>query len=194
MIRAATEKDAPRLLEIYAYYVENTVITFEYDVPSQQEFLARMRGLLGKFPYLVVEEEGKILGYAYAGPFHPRQAYARCAEATVYLDHEARKHGLGRQLYTALENALRLQHYLNLNACIGYPEIEDEYLTRNSAEFHAHMGYRMVGMFHHCGYKFGRWYHMVWMEKMLGEHPEQPEPLLSFDAIRPQLKQLYGIE
>ena len=72
---------------------------------------------------------------------------------------------------------------LNLNACIGYPEREDEYLTRNSARFHEHLGYRLVGEFHECGYKFGRWYG-IWMEKHLGAHPPVPAPVIPFPELR----------
>ena len=91
--------------------------------------------------------------------------------------------GIGRALYEALEKVSRAQNILNLNACIGYPEADDEYLTGNSVQFHGHMGYRMVGEFHKCGYKFGRWYNMVWMEKLLGEHGENPKEVIPFPAL-----------
>ena len=93
-----------------------------------------------------------------------------CCEVTIYLDHDSKGKGYGRALYKALENALRKIGMTNLNACIGDPISEDEYLTRNSEQFHQHMGYTKVGDFHKCGYKFGRWYDMIWMEKMIGEH------------------------
>ena len=82
----------------------------------------------------------------------------------------ARKKGVGRLLYQALEEELKKMGILNLYACIAYPVVEDEYLDKNSALFHEHMGYRKVGEFHKCGYKFGRWYSMIWMEKIIGEH------------------------
>ena len=110
------------------------------------------------------------MGYAYARPFVGRKAYSHSAEVTIYIDHNVKKHGYGRRLYEALEEKLKAQGILNLYACIGYPETEDEYLTRNSAEFHAHLGFETVGRFRKCGYKFGRWYDMIWMEKMIGEH------------------------
>lgn len=170
LIREATVDDAPRLLEIYAYYVENTAITFEYDVPSQEEFLGRIKRIRTRYPYLVIEKDGVIKGYAYAGVFKDRAAYDRSCEMTIYLERSAAGEGLGRKLYEALEAALREQGILNLYACIGYPDVPDEYLNYNSAQFHEHMGYRTVGTFHQCGYKFGRWYSMIWMEKMIGEH------------------------
>ena len=170
VIRSATVTDAEALLNIYAYYVKNTAITFEYDVPTLEEFKQRITNTLKKYPYLVVVKEGTILGYAYAGVFKNRAAYDWSAEMTIYLKYDAVKCGLGRMLYEALETEMKKRGFLNLYACIGYPIEEDEYLTRNSAEFHAHLGYQTVGEFHKCGYKFGRWYNMIWMEKLIGEH------------------------
>lgn len=169
-IRTAVPEDTEALLEIYSYYVKNTAITFDYDVPSPEEFRAKMLHTLEHYPYLVIEQDGRIAGYAYAGPFVGRAAYDHSCEMTIYLDHAEHRHGLGRQLYTALEEELKNRGKLNLYACIGYPDPEDEYLTKNSSEFHAHMGYTLAGRFRKCGYKFGRWYDMVWMEKMIGEH------------------------
>lgn len=186
-IRTAALPDAERLLEIYRPYVEETAITFEYDVPTIDEFRGRMTRVLEKYPYLVAERDGTIVGYAYAGPFVGRAAYDWSVETTIYLDRAVRRQGIGKALYTALETVLGAMGILNLNACIGYPETEDAYLTRNSVEFHAHLGYQWVGQFHNCGYKFGRWYHMVWMEKMLGEHPLQPDPVVPFSSVRAAL-------
>ena len=84
---------------------------------------------------------------------------------------------MGRKIYEELEDRLKEMGILNLYACIGYPEVEDEYLSKNSAEFHAHLGFSKVGEFHQCGYKFNRWYHMIWMEKMIGEHHEKQRPV-----------------
>ena len=134
-IRNATLADAPRILEIYAYYVEHTVITFEYDVPSLAKFEDRMRAIMKKYPYLVIERDGRIEGYTYAHAFVGRAAYDWAAELTIYLDHDARRGGLGRVLYEALADRLKAMGVLNLYACIGYPQVEDEYLTKNSAQF-----------------------------------------------------------
>ena len=168
VIRSASVNDAEALLNIYAYYVENTAITFEYKVPTVEEFQQRIANTLKKYPYLVAEKEGTILGYAYAGVFKDRAAYDWSAEVTIYLSHNATKCGIGRKLYEALETEMKKRGFLNLYACIGYPVEEDEYLTKNSAQFHAHLGYQTVGEFHKCGYKFGRWYNMIWMEKLIG--------------------------
>lgn len=174
-IRTARPEDAPRLLEIYAYYVEHTAISFEYETPTLPEFRERMAQVMTRYPYLVAEEDGTVQGYAYAHPFVGRAAYDWSCELTIYLDPDARRRGLGRALYTALEEALKAMGVLNLYACIGWPEEEDEYLSKNSARFHAHLGFSTVGTFHQCGCKFGRWYDMIWMEKQIGPHrPDQP--------------------
>ena len=182
-IRQATLADAGRLLEIYSYYVENTAITFEYESPSVEEFRGRMTEIMKRYPYLCAVQDGRIVGYAYAGAFHARAAYHWAVEMTIYLDKDARKGGMGRALYEAMEDILRKMGILNLYACIGYPEEEDEHLTKNSAEFHAHLGYRTVGTFQNCGYKFGRWYHMVFMEKMIGEHVRNQKEVIWYPAL-----------
>ena len=172
-IRTATVDDVERLLEIYAYYVENTAITFECETPSVGDFGRRIQATLTSgYPYLVVEDEGAIQGYAYAGPFVGREAYRHSCELSIYLHHDARKRGYGRALYEALEQRLEAMGILNLYACIGDPIEEDEYLTRNSEHFHAHLGFQKVGTFHKCGRKFDRWYNMIWMEKFIGTHDE----------------------
>ena len=178
IIRPAEIADAERLLEIYGYYVENTAISFEYESPSIEAFRSRMERITMRYPWLVAEQDGRIEGYAYANTLKDREAYARSCEVTIYLDHCARKRGLGRMLYEALEAALKRQGILNLYACIGYPETPDEYLTANSAEFHAHLGYVRAGEFHRCGYKFGRWYNVLWMEKIIGEPKAQSDDLI----------------
>ena len=169
-IRSAVLDDAERLLEIYAYYVRNTAISFECSVPLPEEFRERIRATLKKYPYLVIEENGVIQGYAYAGVFKNREAYDHCCEVTIYLDRHSKGKGYGRALYEKLEEKLGEMGIINLYACIGDPISEDEYLTRNSEKFHQHMGYVKAGEFHKCGHKFGRWYNMIWMEKIIGEH------------------------
>lgn len=169
-IRTVTVDDAERLPEIYSHYVKNTAISFEYDPPTLEEFKNRISNTLKKYPYLCILQNNTIMGYAYAGAFHPRAAFQWAAEVTVYLAPDARKCGFGKKLYEALEKALKEMGILNLYALVAYPETEDEYLTKNSAEFHAHAGYITTGELHNCGYKFGRWYNMLYMEKMLGEH------------------------
>ena len=176
-IRPAKVDDAAALLSIYAYYVEQTAVTFEYNVPTEEEFAHRIAAISAKYPYLVLEDGGEILGYAYAGTFKGRAAYDWAVETTVYLRRDARGKGYGEKLYAALEKELQARHFLNAYACIAYSEREDDTLTHASPLFHERMGYALCGTFHQCGYKFDRWYDMIWMEKMLGEHKTDPEPV-----------------
>ena len=193
-IRIATEDDAEALLAVYAPYVIKTAITFEYEVPTLEEFRGRIRHTLQKYPYLVAERDGTILGYAYVGPFHERAAYDWAVETSIYVEENLRRCGVGGKLNRALETVCGAMGILNMEACIGYPEVEDEYLDKNSVNFHAHMGYRMIGEFKKCGYKFDRWYNMVWMEYIIGEHQAHMTAPESFPQIRDRLKEKYGLE
>lgn len=169
-IRRATLNDAEEILNIYSYYVEKTAVSFEYEVPTLKNFCERIKKISKKYPYLVAECEKKIVGYAYAHEFIPREAYKYSAELTIYLDKNFRRQGLGKKLYSSLEKILKEMGILNLYACVGSIEIEDEFLNHDSKNFHEHLGFKIVGKFHKCGYKFNRWYDIVWMEKIIGEH------------------------
>lgn len=177
IIRDATVADAERLLEIYAWYVENTAVTFEYDVPSPAEFRERIAHTTRKYPWLVAEADGRPAGYAYAGPLKGRTAYDWSCETSIYVDRAAHGLGIGRALYEALEAELRAMGVTNLYACIACPDPEDEYLTLDSPRFHARMGYAEAGRFRRCGYKFRRWYDTLWMEKQIGEHRADQPPV-----------------
>lgn len=193
-IRFAVPEDAGALLSVYAPYVEKTAITFEYEVPSAEEFAERIQKTLLRYPYLVLEEAGTVLGYAYAGTFHDRPAYDWAVETSIYLAEHARGRGAGRLLHDALWAALYEQGILNMNACIAVPsKTDDPYVSRNSEEFHAHLGYRLIGEFRCCGYKFGNWYDMVWMEKLIGGHEAEVKPVKHPEEIREILKEKYGI-
>lgn len=244
--RVARSEDAEALLAIYAPYVEETAITFEYEVPAVEEFRGRIAHTLATYPYIVAVEEQSanadtahvdgipaastpaagadaaggtcrtsehIIGYAYVGRLHERAAYDWTVETSIYVDRSARKHGLGRQLYERLEAILRAMNIISVNACIAYPGTmnvaadaasaadrsqtnlregasdigagigEDPYLNTNSPDFHAHLGYRLVGHFHACAYKFDRWYDMIWMEKWIAPHPAKPEAMIPFPEL-----------
>ncbi len=182
-IRVATKQDAKALLDIYSTYVDNTAITFEYTVPTLEEFAERISVTLQKYPYLVAEHNGVIIGYAYANAFKTRAAYDWSVETTIYMNKDYQSMGVGKLLYDRLEEILAKQGILNLNACIAYAEIEDEYLTKGSVSFHEKLGYKLVGRFHKSGYKFNRWYDMIWMEKHIGSHEENQTPIKLFKDI-----------
>lgn len=276
--RVARPEDAEALLAIYAPYVEETAITFEYEVPSVEAFRARIAHTLATYPYIVAVEEQPanagtghvdgasascidraeanagtehvdgtpvssasasgagevteahrtsehIIGYAYVGRLHERAAYDWSVETSIYVDRGAQKQGLGRQLYERLEAILRAMNIISVNACIAYPGTmntvaaadrlqdahidigdpntadrarkdprkgsadsgadigEDPYLNTNSPDFHAHLGYQLVGHFHACAYKFDRWYDMIWMEKWIAPHPAKPEAMIPFPEL-----------
>ena len=179
-IRFAKSEDAKELLKIYAYYVTDTAISFETEVPSEEEFKLRIEEVLKSYPFIVACKDDEILGYAYLHSFVGRKAYELSAETTIYLNPDKKKMGIGKKLYSVLEDIAKAQNITNLYSCIGYVDKEDEYLNNNSVQFHEHIGFRIVGKFENCGHKFGRWYHMVWMEKIIGEHGEIRE-FLKFD-------------
>lgn len=182
-VRTAREEDAPALARIYSYYVNETAITFEYRAPDASEMERRRKNIAAQYPYLVAEKDGIVVGYAYAHEFYGREAYAWSVESTIYIDHKERQSGIGRILYEALERALKSMGILNINTCIAIAnDPRDHYLTNGSFFFHQRLGYEKNAHFHHSGYKFGQWYDVIWMEKMIGEHTENPAPIIPFDA------------
>lgn len=183
-IRMATEEDAEKILEIYSSYIMNTAITFEYEIPSIAEFSKRIKDTLKKYPYIVALEEKSIAGFAYASAFRERPAYSRAVETTIYLRQDCRGKGLGKNLYLALGDILKRQNVINLNAGIAYTTVEDAHLDNTSMAFHEHLGYSKVAHFTKCGYKFGKWYDVIWMEKILGEHPDAPAPFIPITEIQ----------
>lgn len=168
-IRMATEADIPEILDIYGPYVQETAISFEYTVPTLEEFTRRFLEITTRLPWLVWEENEQILGYAYGSLPFERAAYQWCAEASIYLRPQAQGKGIGRRLYFVLEQLLKLQGYRKVYAIIT---------TANdrSVAFHEAMGYRHTATMPDCGYKFGCWHGTVWMEKPLdsAEKPERP--------------------
>lgn len=177
-IRVVTPSDAAELVSIYAPYVMHTAITFEYEVPTAEEFRDRICRTLEKYPYLVAEEDGVILGYAYASAFKGRAAYDWSAETSIYVRENFGHRGVGSLLYRELENLLRRQHICNLCACIAYP-------NPASIAFHESFGYRTVAHFTASGYKQGAWYDMIWMEKELCSHEVPPKPFIPFPGLEP---------
>ena len=168
-IRFAAEADAPALLAIYAQYIE-TGITFEYELPSREEFARRIREFGGTYPYLIWEEDGRIVGYAYAHRQAERAAYQWNAELSVYLDRAHTGTGLGRRLYTALMALLRLQGVRTVYALVTLPNEKSEGLHRS-------MGFRLMGVQRSTGYKDGAWRDVAWFEKPIAPYDQNPEPI-----------------
>ena len=176
MIRVAKEADVQALLAIYGPYVEKTTATFECTVPTEAEFTARFREITSQFPWLVWEEDGVILGYAYGSLPFARAAYAWAGEVSIYLAPGAWGRGIGRRLYTALEKLMEYQGYRVL-----YAIVTEE--NTASLAFHEALGYRQVGVFSGCGLKFDRWLGVAWLEKHLdsvGIPSETPRAFCTF--------------
>ena len=172
MIRIAKPEDVPRILAVYAPYIMTSTATFEYDVPCKKEFLQRFLNITAQYPWLVWEENGNILGYAYAAAPFTRPAYAWCAEPSIYLSAEARGRGIGKKLYAALEQILYRQGYQVLYALVTGE-------NHSSLRFHEKEGYFVKTEFTNCGYKFNRWLSLIWMEKRINfvENPSGfPKP------------------
>ena len=160
MLRIATQKDIPAILAIYAPYIEHSTATFEYDVPCLRSFTQRFLDITAQFPWLIWEADGQILGYAYASAPYERAAFSWCAEPSVYLRPDARGKGIAAKLYAGLEAILKAQGYQVL-----YALITDE--NAGSIRFHEKLGYVHKVHFPACGFKFGRWLGLIWMEKRL---------------------------
>lgn len=176
IIRPVSVADAAELAAIYAPYVQETAVTYEYEAPSAEEFGRRIENTIKDHPYLAAEENGKILGYAYASSFHPRAAFRWSAEVTVYLEKEAHGRGIGRLLYEKLEEILKKQKVQTVIALIADPNPE-------SVAFHEKMGYRAAGRLNSCAYKLGQWRGMHYMEKFIGDHKAEPETFIPYSKL-----------
>ena len=169
IIRDAMIRDAERLVEIYSYYVKETAVSFEYEVPSVIEFEDRIRHIKEKYPYLVCEKDGKIVGYVYASAYGTRAAYNWTAMTSIYLDKECRRQGIGAMLYKELEKRLKDMGIVNLLAGVAYSEKEEEHLSHDSCKFHLKEGYTEVAHMIAVGKKFDRWYDLLWYQKKIQE-------------------------
>lgn len=185
--RSATEKDAEEILGIYSYYIMTSAITFEYEVPSLEEFRERIRSTLKEYPYIVAVSGGRVIGYIYASRFRSRDAYRWAAATSIYIDRDYHRLGIGRTLYERLERILREQHVTNVYPGASSPMgEEDEYLTRTSEKFHASLGYKTVARYHGVGAKFGRWYDVLEMEKIIGDKTCLPLEFIPFPELEPE--------
>lgn len=187
-IRTAVPADGPELLKIYAPYVKKTAITYEWEAPTEEEFSQRIETTLQRYPYLVLEQGGQPIGYAYAGVYKARRAYDWCAESSIYLREDCRGQGLGELLQTSLEQVLDVMGVCNLYACVTCTDgEEDETVTNKSIHFHTRVGFEEVGRFRRCGYKFGRWYDTAWLCKELNPHAAKPMPFRPFPKVKKEL-------
>lgn len=179
-IRMAAPEDGQELAEIYAQYLD-TPITFECVCPTAEEFSDRIRDISAQYPYLVCEEEGKAVGYAYAHRQMERAAYGWNAELSVYLERGAVSRGLGSRLYGALLELLKMQRVRNVYGGVTLP-------NEKSQRLHIGMGFRLLGVYHHTGYKCGAWHDVAWFEKELLECRGEPAPIIPITQIPPEAR------
>ncbi|WP_235381342.1 GNAT family N-acetyltransferase [Pseudoflavonifractor phocaeensis] len=174
-LRFARPQDSQALLDIYARYIR-TPITFEYDLPTPEEFSRRIASTLERYPYLAVEEDGKLIGYAYAHPERERAAYQWNAELSIYLAPGAVGRGVGTALYSALMDLLRLQGVKTVYGVVTSPNPASEKL-------HQSLGFRLLGVHRNTGFKDGAWYDVLWFEKSLAGYEADPRPVIPIGDV-----------
>jgi len=178
MLRLATPDDARQIAEIYKPYVEMTTVTFETTAPTVQEMQSRIERISENFPWIVMEENGSILGYAYASRHHERAAYNWAVDTSIYVRQDYRGRNIGKTLYTALFYILKAQGYYNAYAAIALP-------NEPSVRIHEHFGFQKIAHFNKAGFKLGQWIDVGWFELFLREHdskPEEPVPIKNLDS------------
>lgn len=175
-IRLAQKKDAPGVLEIYRPFIENTTVSYEYEVPSIEEMAQRIENSRPRYPWLVSEFEGIITGYAYGGLHRKRQAYQWTTEVSVYVHPDFRKKGIATALYKALFDTLKLQGFVNVYAGIATP-------NPASIAFHESMGFEFFARYDNVGFKFGAFQTTEWYRICLWEQLTSPSKLKTIEEI-----------
>jgi phosphinothricin acetyltransferase len=163
LVRPVTPGDAGAVAGIYAPIVRDTAISFELEPPDADVISERIVTLTATHPWLVLDIDGEVRGYAYAGPFKDRPAYRWSVETTIYLGEEIRGRGLGRVLYSALIDELIGDGFASAFAGITRPNPASEAL-------HGSVGYRMIGVFPRAGYKLGEWHDVGWWHRALADN------------------------
>ncbi|MER0285707.1 N-acetyltransferase family protein [Clostridioides difficile] len=175
-IRIANEMDAEEILEIYTPYITDTAITFEYSIPSIDDFKNRIKEICLKYPYLVCLINKKIVGYAYAHEHNERTAYQWNVELSIYVDKKFISNKIGIALYNSIIDILKLQNIQNLYASITSPNIKSEKL-------HQRFGFKLCGIYHNTGYKFDCWHDVMLFEKHIGNHSKNPNSIKTIKQV-----------
>ncbi|SCH16361.1 MULTISPECIES: GNAT family N-acetyltransferase [unclassified Romboutsia] len=176
-LRLANLNDAREILNIYKYYIENTAITFEYKIPSLEEFENRVKTISKDYPYIVALIDNKIIGYAYASKYKERDAYNWDVELSIYANESYHNKNIASTLYSCILDILKLQGFYNVYACITVPNIKSE-------KFHKKHGFNLVGCFSHAGFKFNKWWDIIWMEKNIIDFNIPPKPIKHINLIK----------
>ena len=178
--RLADVSDTKEILDIYAPYITDTAITFEYDIPSIEEFRGRIEHISLEYPYVVCTYKDEIIGYAYAHRYGERAAFQWDVELSIYLDMNYKSLGIGKILYNKVIEILKLQNVQNIYACITSA-------NDKSIKFHEKMGFEFIGIFKDTGYKFDSWYGVNWMGIAVGDINEKPEPVKMINEVDSKL-------
>ncbi|AEV28110.1 sortase-like acyltransferase [Sphaerochaeta pleomorpha str. Grapes] len=178
-IRLVRDSDAQEILAIYAPYIKETAITFEYEIPSLSAFKHRIKEISTDYPYLVYLSDNKITGYAYAHRYRERMAYQWNAELSVYVHPLYLHQGIGKELYGTLIELVKLQNIKNVYGGVTIPNEGSEHL-------HTSFGFEKVGVYHKTGYKCGKWHDVMWYEKKIGPYSIEPKPFISITEIEKQ--------
>lgn len=178
--RLADVSDTKEILDIYAPYITDTAITFEYDIPSIEEFRGRIEHISLEYPYVVCTYKDEIIGYAYAHRYGERAAYQWDVELSIYLDMNYKSLGVGKLLYNKLIEIVKLQNVRNIYACITSA-------NEKSLKFHEKLGFEFIGIFKNTGYKFDSWYGVNWMGIAVGDINEKPEPVKMINEVDSKL-------
>lgn len=162
MIRAIKISDAQAICDIYNYYIENTVISFEYEKVSLDDMQTRISKITDKYPWLVYEEQGEVVAFVYANLWKARKAYQHTLESTVYASHKMSTKGIGTKLYQALFDALENDgsKVKALMAVIALP-------NEASIALHKRMSFTEAGLFKSVGYKFDQWVDVAYYQKTM---------------------------
>jgi phosphinothricin acetyltransferase len=182
LLRTARIEDGAALCSIYRPYVMETAITFICKEPTSESFTEKIKSLLPQYPFIVCEDNGKAQGYAYASALRPHDAYQWDAELSVYVDRDSHGRGYGRKLYAALLELLKIQGYQTVYGVISLP-------NEKSLKLHAAFGFETLGVFPKSGYKLGKWHDIIWLQKALGEFPNDPVPPTPFSKLSPEMVQ-----
>ena len=175
IIRVAKSSDANSIGHIYRQYVEETTVSFEYQAPTDSEIKYRIKNTIKDYPWVVVEENNIVKGYAYASSHRDRAAYNWSADCSVYLSKEIHGKGFGKLLYKKIFNYLTQQNIVNVFAGIGLP-------NDRSVKFHESLGFKEIGTYKNIGFKFNNWWDVSWYQLRLCD-PVQPEPFIPFSKL-----------
>lgn len=176
-IRLAIPEDGETLLNIYKWYIENTAITFETEVPSAEAFGQRIENTLTRYPWLVCEVDGAVAGYAYASKHRERAAYQWSADFSIYVNEKYHRRHIAKALYQVLEEVLKLQGYYTVYAGVTTP-------NPKSDAFHTAFGFDIVGVFENVGYKLGEWRGVKWFKHTLTDYQKEPLPPKTFPEVK----------